>query len=95
MTIGIVRMTDKNFRITIPEEIRKVEDIKQGDYIQVDIVKMRLNNSNSGHNDISNLDRKLKQVAKLKMEMMEMNKKIQKLSEELEASRECVNEMEK
>ena len=93
MAIGIVRVTDKNFRITIPEEIRKVEDIKQGDYIQVDIVKMHLKNSEC--NEISNLDRELKQIAELKIEMMKINKKIQRLSEELETSLEYANEMEK
>jgi len=93
MAIGVVRVTDKNFRITIPEEIRKVEDIKQGDYIQVDIVKMHLKNQE--YNEISNLDRELKQIAELKIEMMKINKKIQRLSEELETSRECANKMEK
>ena len=40
MTIAVVRVTDRNFRITIPEEIRELENIKQGDYIQMDIIKM-------------------------------------------------------
>ncbi len=32
-------ITDKNFRITIPYEIRIAEDLKQGDIIEIDIVK--------------------------------------------------------
>lgn len=40
MTIAVVRVTDRNFRITIPEEIRTLENINQGDYIQIDVVKM-------------------------------------------------------
>ncbi len=40
MTTGIVHITDKNFRITIPEDIREVENIKQGDFIQLDIIKL-------------------------------------------------------
>jgi len=40
MTIAVVRVTDRNFRITIPEEIRLLENINQGDYIQIDVVKM-------------------------------------------------------
>lgn len=30
-------VTDKNFRITIPEEIRMAEEIKQGDMIEIDV----------------------------------------------------------
>ena len=40
MTIAVVRVTDRNFGITIPEEIRLLENINQGDYIQIDVVKM-------------------------------------------------------
>lgn len=32
-------ITDKNFRITIPYEIRIVEDLKHGDIIEIDIRK--------------------------------------------------------
>lgn len=45
MTTGIVRITDKNFRITIPEDIREVENLKQGDYIQIDVIKLDLKKS--------------------------------------------------
>ncbi len=31
---------DKNFRITIPEEIRIAEGIKQGDIIEIDVKKI-------------------------------------------------------
>ncbi len=31
---------DKNFRITIPEEIRIAEGIKQGDIIEIDVRKL-------------------------------------------------------
>lgn len=45
MATGIVRVTDRNFRITIPEDIREVEDINQGDYIQIDVIKLDLKKS--------------------------------------------------
>lgn len=32
-------ITDRNFRITIPYEIRIAEDLKHGDIIEIDIVK--------------------------------------------------------
>ena len=60
MTIGIVRVTDKNFRITIPEEIRDIEDIKQGDYIRIDVEKLDLKKPSSDSvpkpKKITNLD---------------------------------------
>lgn len=31
---------DKNFRITIPEEIRIAEGIQQGDIIEIDVKKL-------------------------------------------------------
>ena len=31
---------DKNFRITIPEEIRIAEGIRQGDIIEIDVKKL-------------------------------------------------------
>ncbi len=45
MTTGIVHITDKNFRITIPEEIREVENLKPGDYIQIEVTKLDLKKS--------------------------------------------------
>jgi bifunctional DNA-binding transcriptional regulator/antitoxin component of YhaV-PrlF toxin-antitoxin module len=42
MTLGLVHITDKNFRITIPEDIRDIEDLKQGDYIIIDITRADL-----------------------------------------------------
>ncbi len=37
MTRTTLIVTDKNFRITIPEEIRTVEKIRQGDMIEIDV----------------------------------------------------------
>lgn len=35
-----VIVKDKNFRITIPEEVRLAEGIKQGDIIEIDVKKV-------------------------------------------------------
>jgi bifunctional DNA-binding transcriptional regulator/antitoxin component of YhaV-PrlF toxin-antitoxin module len=40
MTKATVEITDKNFRITIPEAVRKQEGIVQGDIIELDIIKL-------------------------------------------------------
>lgn len=37
MAIATVKITDKNFRITIPEDVRAAEKIKVGDIIQIDV----------------------------------------------------------
>lgn len=41
MTKATIIVTDKNFRVTIPEEIRIAEGIRQGDIIEVDIKAIR------------------------------------------------------
>ena len=60
MTIGIVHVTDKNFRITIPEEIRELEGINQGDYIQIDVKKLDFKISTL--NSITELNKKLDEL---------------------------------
>ena len=60
MTIGIVHVTDKNFRITIPEEIRELEGINQGDYIQIDVTKLDFKISTL--NSITELNKKLDEL---------------------------------
>lgn len=35
-----MHIIDKNFRMTIPEDIREAEGIQQGDFIQIDIKKI-------------------------------------------------------
>ena len=40
MTKATIEITDKNFRITIPEVIRKQEGITHGDIVEIDITKL-------------------------------------------------------
>lgn len=61
MAIGIAKITDKNFRITIPEEIRDIEGLKQGDYVQIEIIKVDLKESLS--NSILTLTKRLDELS--------------------------------
>lgn len=40
MAIATVKITDRNFRITIPEDVREAEKIEVGDIIQIDVSKI-------------------------------------------------------
>ncbi len=37
MTKATIELADKNFRITIPEAVRKAEGLEQGDIVEIDV----------------------------------------------------------
>jgi len=60
MAISTVIITDRNFRITIPYEIRIAENLKIGDIIEINIVKY-----SSTHDEINNIKDNIKNLTNL------------------------------
>ncbi|MDD3813275.1 MAG: hypothetical protein PHZ02_01405 [Desulfocapsaceae bacterium] len=73
MASSVVHITDKNFRVTIPEDIRVIENLKQGDFIQIDIQKI----------DIPENEYKSKNEKSVRASISELNEKLEELPDKI------------
>ncbi len=67
MAKSTIILTDKNFRVTIPYEIRLAENLNIGDIIEIDVIKY-----NSVKDEIKNIKEVVKELTELVVNKIEI-----------------------